>query len=399
MIRVNYHLTPSEQAFVHAANQMTYGGIWKISGIFAMCFTPGVIIAYLLGDFVSLITAVLVLIFLISTSLLRAFGKQGVINKEDRQVTFTSDSRQEDFKNSKFQLRLSEYDSWRETKDFFVFNRFGIITVEPKRVFSEDQIATLRSYLNAVQPAESAGSQSAIHPTDASLVRPVEGEPVPLYQAMYEKLKAAPNSGMTWTFRNRRSDFDDYHRGGYRPATLDNFPLPEKKTNLGKYISTSVFFAIISGVILLWLTSYPAQTLTLAGCVGAPFALAFLIFRHIQRRDRDALKRITDDVFERDIELGLTPEGWFMASPTSISFHHWLDVDGFRVNTSSVLITSFQTNHLIPKRIFGDSTQAAVAILTMLRMHDQAISNRHWDHDGEAVTAIESGNPFQAPQA
>lgn len=399
MIRVNYHLTPSEQAYVHAANQMTYGGIWKISGIFAICFTPGVIIAYLLGDYVSLITAVLVLIFLITTSLLRAFGKQGVSNKEDRQVTFTSDSRQEDFKNSKFQLRLSEYDSWRETADFFVFNRFGIITVEPKRVFNEEQIATLRSYLSAVQPPESDGDQSVSYPAHASRVRPVDEKPVPLYETICEQRKAAPNSGMTWRFRNRRTDFDDYHRGGYRPATVDNFPLPENKTNFGKYISMSFFFAIISAVILLWLTSYPAQTLTLAGCVGAPFALAFLVFRLIQKRDRDALKRITDGVFERDIELGLTPEGWFMASPTSISFHNWLDVDGFRVNTSSLLITSFQINHLIPKRIFGDSTQASLAIMMMLRMHEQANNNRHWDHDGEAIAAVESGNPFQAPQS
>ena len=125
MIRVNYHLTPAEQAYVHAANRTTYGGIWKIVGIFAICFIPGVIVAYLLGDLVSTITALLVLVFLISISAIRTFGKQGVINKEDREVIFTAHSRQESFKKSKFELRLSEYDSWKETKEFFVFNRFG----------------------------------------------------------------------------------------------------------------------------------------------------------------------------------------------------------------------------------------------------------------------------------
>ncbi|MEL7499322.1 MAG: hypothetical protein AAFN77_17070 [Planctomycetota bacterium] len=377
MIEVKYQLTDEEIKTISVKNECVPFSVTKIYSLFLLILIPGVVFALIMSDLISLATHGIVFLLILMGALISYLSGQQKTEPPEMTVTFDEDRRCESSGESRHQIRLKEISDWEESPFFFELNRFGIYSFEPKRAYTPDQQQLLRSYLTNAR-GEAAESTQAL----------------PLFEEMANRENASRIRYML-----NREDFVNYQRGGFRMIDPNNVETLERLGRAGNArISLLVILSMIGFAYTMWWFADPLQALKTTISAGTSAGLFIWVLRYISTHHKFSsfLKRITNDLFEREVEFGILDDGWYVGNENSVSFHHWNDVNGFSISKSSWLISTKTNNHLIPLRIFGSQEDAERAILTALIKKQHFFQTTDWGNE-ETVTAVESGNPFQAP--
>lgn len=382
MIQTTYHLRPEEIAYQNETNGQATVGFSSMLFLTHLAFMPPALASFLMGEIGGLaILAILycaVMAMVITNYLRTRANPEQVI-----QVIFTPKARREIRDGSINEVLMADIENWSETNEFFEFERFGIITIEPKRAYTPEQQETLRSYFAVI----------------GNSARPVPAEPCDLYTETHsEKILAR------WVFRNQRTDFDHYRKGGFRSISLDQpgeiFLPPSRR------IFNIILMALLAMILLPYFVTqllFETQWAIVWGfLVGWPILSTLVVFRIWKQRAYGSFDRIKDSLFDRDVEVGIQNAGWFLGNAASMTFHPWSNVNGFSLSRTLLLIVACDLGYMVPRRIFGDDVDFRKAIMFILQTHRDAIRQEEWpDSDADSLEdleAEESGNPFQAPR-
>ena len=379
MIQVEYQLTDEEWRTIQKINGGSSFGYWHMWSTFLLCCLPGLGIAIY---FYSLVSILVHVVLLVTFLVLAIWGqtKLEVPKQVPFVVTYDQHYRAETCGKSRHEGKLACFQDWHEDDRFVIRSYWGLSQMEPKRAYSEAQLEQMRSYLNTARQSPEPGA-----------IPPVR---------IFQEVQARTDRQFVRQYQLERSDLSIHEQGRFFPVTFeDTSGLNEAFGQPSSRMPTFLLLFLIGIGFSVWLFDSPEVAMPVVGTFGLTCVLVYLGFRlSIRWASGSTQSMLNDAFFERELEFGITSDGWYNGNSDSTSFHHWQDIKSFSVSRGLLLVRTINNVYMVPLRIFESPEEAEKFVLASLKLHNDAIREES-RKDGVPVEAVESGNPFQPPRA
>lgn len=369
MLQFQFRLTDEEFATSLRLNRAFVPMRWKLYVLVIASMLPSLVTFYLLDAGWSLAWFVIMIGVLGVYAISAYFKKSGSLDNYDQELTLTEACLSSKFSHSQSNLKWGLFDDIEETSHAIRLMRLQRCTYFPNRIFG-GQLAECRALI-------SRGRQASL----------AEVATVDLYRQVYGAESPFP----VYEFQYVDEDIE--------LATKSNFQVArDVKIETGKARPLSVWWSVvfISCLVglLAWLTfdwerQSPLYFAALLGAWLLPLALMLTYIKLVQLRSRRRAQ-VPQDI----CKLRLTQSGWAIGNEDGVVLFDWRDVlDIYDSLHFYGFKTINQLLHLIPKRIFPDELANTRFLSQALELHRQAKRQQ----EVVVATAVETGNPYQAP--
>ena len=391
-MQVNFRYSKKEFLHSRRFNRMAGPAKWKISAMIGLSLVPSILLSMLSDDNTLLLAVALIGMVLFAAIAWVFYRQPKMFDQHDHTLTLSSETLRDEYSHSILEICWKRFDEFIEEKKAFLFRRQDRFVIFPKRIFTPEQCEEVRKFASAVEQDTS------------------NEEPVDLFAKHFANSNSAnetpsetrlPETHLPDTQR-RIYEFtyqqDDFLLALQTTLHVINQLVPKQsesaRSRLGPFVSLFIFiFLVWSGFALVSQTSFE-QFWTLFRLVFVcvlPLVLLMIGFWIIRKSN---VKRIPQTPNELS-RLVLTKTGFAVGSPQSVTFTDWRDVETFHENIACFgFKMPNELIQIVPKRIFADEVESKKFIDLAMILHRE-----YRQTFVVTATAVETGNPFQAPNS